>query len=90
MIKSQTTREKTRRADHVVWNNSDRAMLAEQAISGGTLARAVMDEKLELSAPERKTGPKQAARTRAGHRSGVTTPPLSLDLNELQECSERN
>lgn len=32
MIKSQMPlEEKTRRADHVVWNNSDRAMLADQA-----------------------------------------------------------
>jgi transcription termination factor Rho len=49
-----------------------------------------MDEKLELSAPETEDGDQSKPH---GHAQvtdpGVTTPPLSLDLNELQECSEK-
>lgn len=49
-----------------------------------------MDEKLELSAPETEDGDQSKPH---GHAQvtdpGVTTRPLSLDLNELQECSEK-
>jgi transcription termination factor Rho len=49
-----------------------------------------MDEKVELSAPETADGHQSESQAHAQVSDpGVTTPPLALDLNELQECSEK-
>jgi len=49
-----------------------------------------MDEKVELSAPETADGHQSESQAHAQVPDpGVTTPPLALDLNELQECSEK-
>ena len=49
-----------------------------------------MDEKVELSAPETADGHQSESQAHAQvPGSGVTTPPFALDLNELQECSEK-
>jgi len=49
-----------------------------------------MDEKVELSAPETADGHQSESQAHAQVPDPrMTTPPLALDLNELQECSEK-
>ena len=93
MINSQMPlEEKITRADHVVWNNGDRTSLdGAGAIFGRIMARANMDEKVETLRSQTETveAGVSPAHEQDAADTAAATAPSALNLNELQEFSEK-